>query len=814
MNSRTDPTAWQASELGITRPEALAPTTVIGTSLPRPEALRFVAGKGRYLDDIQLEGMLHVAFLRSPFARARFTIGDLDVAKQSPGVIAIVTGAELAAVCKPWRTVMALAPSHVSAPQTAMAIDETYWQGEAVIAAVARTRAEAEDALEKAEVDWDEIEPVIDPTAALAEDAAPCHPALTTNLALDKQTTVGAVDDAFAAAACIATHRFEFGRQTGVTLDPRGIVASFDARVGELTVHQSHQVPFQQQEIFAAQLSLPLEAVRVICPDVGGAFGIKLHAYADEIAVVAMARLLGKPLKYQCDRLESFVTDVHAREATADARLAVDAEGRILALDVDLLFSFGAFSAYPRSSLGEALQALDLCGAAYQMPAFRGRVRGAFLNKVPTGAYRAVGQPLACAIIEQLLDDAAAAVGIDPVEIRRLNHLPPLADDVPTRRTIGGVAMGPLSLDECLDKLVSTMRYEQLREEQASLRELGVYRGIGLCNFVELTSVGAGLYGPQGVRAAGKESVRLTLQTNGKVLCRASATDQGQGVRTGIAQIVASTLGVGIDRVVVASGDTSIDPMGGGAWASRGIALGGEAALRAATALRTNIIDIAAAYLRVPAEALRIDGAVVTDATGSASVTLEKIALMSAYDALAVPMIELPPLSVERSFAPADKPYFAANGVQAAHVEVDIETGLIKVLEVWVVEDCGVVVNPLLVDEQVRGGVVQGIGAALFEHCVYSDTGQMTNASLADYLVPMASEMPDVHVSHVSTPERGTALGAKGVGEAGTVGAIGALWSAVNDALRPTGRAVFRQPFTPAHVMDVLDGYGDSEAGA
>jgi carbon-monoxide dehydrogenase large subunit len=749
--------------------------------------------------------MQHVAFYRSPFARARFHSLDVEASAAMPGVSAVLTGADIATVCGAWTTRFAMWPSHVSAPQNALAIDEVYWQGEAVVAVVAATRAQAEDALEVIQIEWEEGDPVIDAAAAIVPGAPTCHPAIESNLALDRNTEVGAVDEAFSQAAHVATHRFEFGRQTGVPLEPRGILASFDHRVGELEVYQSHQVPFQMQDIFATQFNLSLDKVRVICPDVGGAFGIKLHAYADEIAVAAIAILLGRPVKFQADRLESFVTDVHARDASAQARLAVAKDGRITGLDVDLLFSFGAVSAFPRSSIGEALQALDLCGSAYQIPSFRGRVRGAFLNKVPTGAYRAVGQPIACAIIEQLLDNAAAALGIDPVDIRRLNHLVPMPEGTHMRPSAGGVLLGPLSVDACLELTLQNMDYASLRVSQESLRREGVYRGIGLCTFVELTGVGAGLYGPNQVRVAGKEGVRLSLQPSGKIVCRTSATDQGQGTRTGLTQIVAEAMGTPLESVVVTSGDTGRDPLGGGAWASRGISLAGEAVLLAAEQLTQNILAIAAALAGKPADSLRIANGVVIGSEGQKLYTLQDIALRAHYDSIAIKLSHIPELSVERSYAPTGKPYFAANGIQAAYVEVDLETGQIKVLDIWVVEDCGRIINPLLTDEQVRGGVVQGIGAALYEHCIYSDTGQMSNASLADYLIPMASEMPDIHVGHISTPERETRLGAKGVGEAGTVGAIGAIWCAVNDALRPTGQAVWRQPFTPAHVLEILN---------
>ncbi|WP_306391939.1 xanthine dehydrogenase family protein molybdopterin-binding subunit [Telluria beijingensis] len=781
---------------------------LIGASVPRPDAQRLAAGCGRYLDDLSPHGVQHVVFYRSPFARARIHAIDVTQAAAMPGVSAVLTGADIATVCAPWTTRLALVTTHVSASQTPLAIDEAYWQGEAVVAVVAATRAQAEDALEAIEIDWEEVDPVVDPEAALAPGAPTCHPGIATNLALESHASRGDPGVAFAGAHRVVARRFKFGRQTGVPLEPRGILASFDRRTGELDIQQSHQVPFQMQEIFAAQLDLPLEKVRVACPDVGGAFGIKLHAYADEIAVAAIAVLLGRPVKFQADRLESFVSDVHARDASVDAQLAVDADGRILGLDVDLLFCFGAVSVYPRSSTGEALQAFSLSGAAYQVPAFRGRVRGAFVNKVPTGAYRAVGQPIANAVIEQLMDDAAAAIGMDPVALRRLNHLPSRPDDGSMLLTPGGIPLGPLSLDACLDQVLERMDYPGLRAAQADAAAdaaaSGVYRGIGLCTFVELTGVGASIYGPNAVRVAGKESVRLSLAPSGRIVCRTSATEQGQGTRTGLTQIVAQALEVPMELVAVAGGDTGRDPHGGGAWASRGIALAGEAALLAAADLRANILAVAAGLTGKEAATLRLAAGAVVDAGNAQLFTLQEIARFAHYDTIPIKLAAIPEMTVERSYTPIGKPYFAANGIQAAHVEVDVGTGMVKVLDMWVVEDCGRVINPLLTDEQIRGGVVQGIGAALFEECIYSESGQMSNASLADYLIPMAGEMPQIHVGHVSTPERETSLGAKGVGEAGTVGAIGAIWCAVNDALRPLAQTVWRQPFTPAHVLDVL----------
>lgn len=772
---------------------------LVGKSVPRQTARRLATGRGRYLDDIDAGVPYHIAFYRSPYARARFTIGDLSAAQKMPGVLRVITGVDLSAVCAPWVTSLDMLPEHVSAPQYPLAIDEVYWQGEPVIAVVAKTRAQAEDALDVIEIDWEDLEPVVDAVQALSPDAPLAHPLLPSNLALEREVRHGDLAGALEQAACVVKHQFSFGRQTGVPLESRGVIARYDPRTEELVVYQSHQSPFQMQEIYAEQLSMPLSSVRVLCPDVGGAFGIKLHAYPDEMAAVAIARFLAVPVKYQADRLESFVSDAHAREAIATAELALDAEGRILALSFDALFTFGAVSLYPRSSVGEALQVLEMCGLAYKVPVRHGRVRGAYVNKVPTGAYRAVGQPLASAIIEQLLDNAAASLAMDRMEIRRKNYIVDADLTAEADKKLRG-----LSLHQCLDAITKDMGYAQLRQQQQDLLQQGIYRGIGLCTFIEQTGVGAGLYGRNGVPVAGKESVRLQLGASGEVTCFTSASESGQGAHTGLAQIIADGLGCPMASIVVRSGDTMVDPIGGGAWASRGIALGGEAAQRAARQLRTNALSIVAAWKSVDIADLDIDHGVVSRKDGEVICSLQQLARLAHYDSTQIPLAQIPSLSIECSYSPFEKPYFMANGIQAAEVEVDVETGLIKVLNFWVVEDCGTVINPLLVDEQIRGGVVQGIGAALFEHCIYSDTGQMSNASLADYLVPMASEMPDIHVSHVATPEKETGLGAKGVGEAGTVGSIGAIWSAVNDALRPLNVAAENQPFTPDSILSAV----------
>jgi carbon-monoxide dehydrogenase large subunit len=778
----------------MTRPQGS-----IGGAVPRREADRFVAGNGRYTDDLAIADVAHVALLRSPHSHARIGAIDVTAAKASAGVIAVVTGDELAAVCQPWQTRLALLPLHVSPPQYPLARGEACWQGEAVIAVVAASRAQAEDAAELIKIDWIELPAVATMEAAAATAAPTVHSAMASNLGLDHAFSAGDVDVAFRDAAVVVEHEFTFERQTGVTLEPRTIVAQFDRRLNQLTVHHSHQVPYQMQDIFAAQLGLPLRQVRVVTPDVGGAFGMKLSAYPDEMAVVALAVHLGRPLKFVADRLESFVSDIHAREAKIHGRLACDAEGHLLAMEVSMLSGFGAYSSYPRGSVGEALQAVHMSAAPYRLANFRGRARGYFQNKVPTGVLRGVGQPLACTVTEQLIDLAARRLDLDPAELRRRNYA---SAGEKSARSAGGIVLAELSLERCHARLLELMDYARLRREQDELRRNGTYRGIGLAAFIEQTAIGPALYGPQQIRVSAHEACRLALDPAGIIRCATSITDQGQGTLTALIAIIAEEIGVEPAAVEIVSGDTGSTPFGGGAWGSRGTALGGEAALRAARRLKQNILAIAGSSLQAEPSALRIEAGKIINAAGLAQMSLADLAAAISYRSHTVPLDDLPPLEILESYAPRDTPYIAANGIQAAHVEVDPGLGTIRVLDFWVVDDCGRVINPLLVDEQIRGGVVQGIGAALYEQCIYDEAAQLENGSLMDYLVPMAGEMPDVHVAHMATPTSTTSLGARGVGEAGTVGAAAAIWTAVNDALSPLGATVTSQPFTPEHVLD------------
>jgi carbon-monoxide dehydrogenase large subunit len=757
-------------------------------------------GRGVYVSDIELPRMAHVVFLRSPYAHARILAIDAGAAQQMRGVIAVVTGRELAVVITPWVGVLSHLKGLKSAPQHAIAVDRVCWQGEALAAVVATSRALAEDAAELVSVEYEELEAVTDMRTALDPQTPVIHPALGDNLAFERFHVAGDVDKAFAAADEVVEAEFIFGRHTGVTLEPRAVVADWNSAEDRLTI--GTQAPHMVQSIAALHLGLRERQVRVLCKDVGGSFGIKVHIYADEMATYALSKLLRRPIKFVADRVESFNTDIHARDHRCTGRIGVMRDGTITAFEIDDLTGIGPYSMYPRTSAIEANQVVNLVGGPYVAKAYRARTRVVFQNKNVMCQYRAVGHPIACAVTEGLVDLAAVRIGMDPVELRRRNLI---ADDAYPCTSPAGLRFEKLSHQDSLRKLVEMMDYARLRSEQESLRSRNIYRGIGIASFIEVTNPSAAFYGIGGARISSQDGVTIRLDAQGSVICQTSITEQGQGSEALTAQIVATVLGLSMERVRVILGDTDNTPYGGGTWASRGAGIGGEAALQAAKALRKNILDVAAAILQASAEELDVaDNTIVSASDRAPRIELTELARIVYFRPDTLPSGIQPELMATRHFVPREFPFAFINGVQASWLEVDVATGFIQLLKHWVVEDCGTIINPQLVEEQIRGGVVQGLGAALFEKCVYDERGQLTNANMADYLVPMAAEMPDIEVGHVVSPTLESELGAKGAGEAGTAGAAAAVINAVNDALRPFGTVVTEIPLTPQVILTAL----------
>ncbi|MBV7396586.1 xanthine dehydrogenase family protein molybdopterin-binding subunit [Mameliella sediminis] len=778
------------------------PNSYIGKTVPRPNAGKLVQGRGRYVDDIVLPRMVHVAFVRSPFAHARITGVDLEEASRVKGVLRIFTGADLAKVCTPWVGVLAHLKGLKSAPQHALAVDRAAWVGEPVVAVVASTRAAAEDGAALVEVDYDPLEAVTDTMTALDADTPVIHPELGDNLAFQRLHEEGDVEAAMASAYKVVSARFRTARHTGVTLEPRSILVDWNPAEGQMTAYHATQAPHMIQTVLAKHLDLPEGRVRVICGDVGGSYGIKVHVYPDEVATAAISKVMGRPVKFIADRLESFSTDIHARDHEIEARIAVDAEGSILAIDVDDWTGIGPYSVYPRTSAIEGNQVVNLCGGPYDFANYRAKTTVVFQNKSPTCQYRAVGHPIAVAITEGLVDMAAAAIGMDPVEIRRRNMY---ADDAYPVTSPAKMRFEGLSHHASMDKLLAMMDYDALRADQAEARKKGKHRGIGIASFIELTNPSPFMYGIGGARISAQDGCTVRMDPDGSIVALSGVTEQGQGTEAMLSQIVAEGVGVNPSTVRIITGDTQVTPYGGGTWASRGAGIGGEAALQAARALRQSILEVAAAMLQADADALDIrDGQVVTAATGEDRLPLEELGRIVYFRGDTLPKGLPRELVQTRHYITMDYPFAFTNGVQASYVEVDTDTGVVSLLKHWCVEDCGRVINPQLVDEQIRGGIVQGLGGALFEEIHYDSEGQLLNGSMADYLVPMAAEMPDMQIGHVETPTAESELGAKGAGEAGTAGAPAAVMNAINDALRPMGAQVTEMPFTPERILRAL----------
>ncbi|SFV27071.1 xanthine dehydrogenase family protein molybdopterin-binding subunit [Hyphomicrobium facile] len=772
----------------------------IGKSLPRPGAKRLLAGRGRYTDDIVVPRMLYAAFWRSPFAHARLGAISIEAAAAMPGVHRVFIGADFAAICKPWVGTLSHFAGMKSAPQLPLATEKVLWAGHPIAMVIAETRAQAEDALEAIEVELDELEPVVDIDAAQLPDSTLVYEEAGSNVIFRTRIESGSTASAFEDAEVVEAE-FRFGRHTAVTMELRSILADYDPSDGRLTVHQSTQTPYQFHDIYARHFGLSEAHVRVVAPDVGGSFGMKLHLYHEDMAVVGASILTGRPVKFTADRMESFLTDIHARDHRVRARLAISADGMFRGIEVDDVTGVGPFSAYPRTSVVEGNQVVRLIGAAYRLKDYRADLTVVAQNKTQMSQYRAVGHPIACAVTERLVDLAGARVGLDPFEIRRRNYV---TQDMYPHKTPSGYSFERLSLEECLDKLHEAMDYEALRKDQARLREAGIHRGIGIATYVEITNPSPAFYGVGGAHISAQDGCVLKVTSSGGIQCLISLSELGQGAEAIVGQIVAEGVGINPNLVRVITGDTDMTPVGGATWACRGAGIGGETALQASKKLKGRILEIAGAILQCSPGKLDISDGQILDQGGNIRMSLGELANLAYFRSDLLPKGIQPELTVAHHYAPSGYPFAFTNGIHGSLVEVDVETGFVKILKHWVIEDCGRILNPLLVDEQIRGGVVQGLGAAFFEECLYSKSGQLLNGSMADYLVPMACEMPDIVIGHVETPTQDTELGAKGCGEAGTAAASGAALNAVNDALSPFKASITQLPMTPERILKAL----------
>jgi carbon-monoxide dehydrogenase large subunit len=778
---------------------------IIGKALLRREDYRFVTGQGRYLDDVVVPGSLHAHFVRSPHAHARIRSIDIDAARQAEGVVAIVTGRELAE----WTTPLRMAPPIEGLRPvefSTLPIDKVRFIGDPVVCIVARDRYLAEDAAELVNIEYDELDAVADLSHALAADAPLVDDALPDNLISHQSFTAGDPGRSFAEAEIVVEAAFHQQRQTHAPIETRGCCAVWDAGRRHLTMHIGNQVPHPFRTQLAARMRLNEAQVTVICPDIGGAFGQKIALYREELTVAALARELRRPVRWREDRAENLIAASHAREDVARTRAAVDAKGRILALELEIVEDFGAYCFYPANYLARVV-AMILTGP-YRVSRYAYDIKVALTNKCGNGPMRA---PMAITswVMEGTIEAIARKLSLDPVEVRRVNMLGPA--DLPYSM-LTGLLLEDVTPREAFERALEVFDLAAFRTRQAADRARGIYRGVGLCCVVESTTYGSAFYKAAGIPGSGHESGWVKIEPSGAVNASVGLMASGQGYETTFAQVVAEPLGVDPNEVRIHLGNTDTAPYGMGSRGARGGTAGGSVLLSAAQTLRDKVLTIAATLLGLNSSGeLRLNAARVERRLGGewtdVGLSLIDVARVAYLDPLRLPPGMEPGLEAHRAYDPP--PMTFSNSMHVCEVCVDVETGKVTVERYLVVDDCGTVLNPLVVRGQQHGAIAMGISGALLEEVVYDENGQNRSGSFADYLLATAVEIPPIEVISQHTPNKKTLTGSKGMSEGGVMGATGAVPSAVNDALAPFGVVAERQPLSPMYLRSLLRGRTD-----
>jgi carbon-monoxide dehydrogenase large subunit len=752
----------------------------LGTSPRRKEDHRLVTGHGRFVADLTVPRMRHVAFVRSPLAHARIT------GVHVPGTVRAFTGADFRDVALRARSAL---PAFVETAQPVLAHDVVRYAGEPVIAVVAPDRYRAEDAAELVEIDYDPL-----PVTVCAWDAPahPLHPQSPDNVLLSRTFDAGDVEAALRDAAVVVERELVTNRHAANPLECRAGVALWDPYDRRLTFWNTTQVPHLVRNMVAELLELPEGSVRVVAPDVGGGFGVKAVLYAEDVALCLVAKALpGVPVKWVEDRVEHLAAACHARDHRYLVKAGFAADGELLAIDADVTCNVGAYSVYPWTAGIEALMAGGLLTGPYRLAHYRCTVRGVATNTTPAGPYRGVARPSTVFVMEALLDAGARALGRSPLDVRRRNLIRP--EDVPYRMPTRLVDDSGHYL-ECLEKALDLVDHEQWRDDPDV--------GVGMACYNELTGLGrAASAGPRMPFRTGHDACTVRVDPDGRVTVFTGVTSQGQGQETVIAQIVADALGVRFDDVDVRLGDTDESLWGFGAFSSRQAVIGGGAAHRTAQVVREQVLRLAAGLLEADPDDLRMASGVIT-VVGQVEprITLAEVARVAYLESNRLPEGIEPGLSATRFYDPI-RGAFAA-GAQAAAVRVDRATGEVAILRYACVEDAGRAMHPQIVDGQILGSVAQGIGGAMYEHLAYDADGNLVTGTLLDYLMPTAAEIPDIAIGHVAHPAANP-LGVRGVGEGGTLGPNAAIAGAVADAL---GVEITTLPVTPAAVWAALAG--------
>ncbi len=754
--------------------------------MKRREDPRLLTGTGRYVDDLAPPGCLHAVFVRSPHAHARIVRLDVDAARRAQRVVAIVTGEDVAHL--PPMPVNRAIPDMKVPPHPLVALGHVRAAGVPVVVVVAESVEAARDAAELIEVEYEPLAATVEPEEALAPSAPLLFPDIEGNRSFRRVLRQGDAAAAFAAAAHRVPLRVAQSRIAAVPIEPRAVLAAFDTLTEELTLWVSCQAPFRIRAEVARLLGVPESRVRVIAPDVGGGFGVKSGPYREEIVLAWLAPRVKRPIKWIATRGEDMVTTTHARGAVCEGELALDADGRILALRARVLAPLG--SALMNAAAGSPWNHARLLPGAYVVPACEIEVSGALTTTTPLAAYRGAGRPEACFFIERLMDTASRVVGLDPAEIRRRNLI---AADAFPYRTVTGQVYDSGDYPQALQRALATADYPALRRAQEERRGRGELVGIGLTSYVEPC-------------ALGWESGSLKVERSGRVTAITGSSAHGQGHETTFAQVVADHLGVSPDDVSVVHGDTRSGPEGFGTFGSRSVALGGGALARVSAEVAEKGRRIAAKLLEAAAaDVAKVPGGFQVVGVPQRRVTWTEVAAAAYAGGASLPTGETPGLEATVYFDPQGEVW--SFGAVVAVVSIDRETGRATVENLVWVDDAGTVINPLLAEGQLHGSLAQGLGQILMERIVYDADGQLLTGTLMDYALPRADDVPPVLIEKMHTPSPRNPLGAKGLGEAGCIAMPPAIVNAVVDALSPLGITHLDMPLTPERIWAALDGH-------
>jgi carbon-monoxide dehydrogenase large subunit len=769
-----------------------------GAAVRRREDPRFLRGEGRFVDDVTLPGLLHAAFVRSPHAHARLRTIHTEAAARLPGVIRIFTFADLERWMSPLPLFGAPPPGLAAvikfdirqAAQYALCRDRARHVGEIVAMVVADSAAAAADAAERVQMEWEPLPPVVDMRAAAAADSPLIHPEWGTNVAIGFSHAVGDVAGAFARADVTVSETFTTQRYVGMPLETRGVVAQWDRRDGTLTTWNSTQVSHFVQQGLAPALGLPHHKIRVIAPDLGGGFGTKAAGYPEDVLIPLVAMVLGRPVKWIEGRREHMMAAAHARHQIHEIAVAAARDGTMLAVRDRIWLDLGAYNCWgvvlPYNTVAHLI-------GPHRVRRLEVDVRGVVTNKTPNAPYRGAGRPETVFAMDRIVDCLARELKIDPAELRRRNYIRP--DELPWDLGMPYRDGNPLVYDSgdfpgALEAALKAAGYDDLRAEQRRLRAQGIYRGVGISGYVEGTAIGP------------FEGATVKLDLTGRVSVATGAVNSGQGHETSFAQVAADALGVPLEWVTIVGGDTAAVPFGVGTFASRSAVTAGNSIADACHQVRDKLVRAAAKLLEAaPADIEVDDGTVFVRGAPQSALPLARV-IQASLPSFAAPGVAAPDFEASAYHHVPTVTY--ASAVHVAHVEVDPDTGRIRLLKYVVAHDCGKVINPVIVEGQVHGGVAQGVGGGLWEEMVYDEQGQLLTGSLMDYAVPCSTDLPSIETVHLECPSPRNPLGAKGLGEGGAISPPPAIANAVEDALAPFGVRITSTPVRPATLVAMI----------